>query len=136
PIERWNESLPPGRWIEIEPELVETVLDESAASADGERIEAPFLQLVMQRIWDVERGRGSNVLRLSTLRELGGARTLVREHLDRALAGLEDDQQDTAARMFGHLVTPSGTKIAHRASDLATLARVPPADSERVLAAL
>ena len=73
----------------------------------------------MERVWDEERARGSRVLRRSTLAELGGAGAIVRDHLDRALAVLDAEEQDAAARMFEHLVTPSGRKIAHRASDLA-----------------
>ena len=52
-------------------------------------------------------------LRAATLHELGGAERIVEEHLERALAGLDDEQRDLAARLFNHLVTPSGTKIAH-----------------------
>jgi len=131
PIERWD-----GPQVEIEPELVESVLDQSSVEEDEGRIEAPVLQLVMERLWDEERARGSNVLRQATLDELGGAAAIVREHLDRALAVLDDDQQEAAAAMFGHLVTPSGTKIAHRASDLAAFARVPPDVGRDVLGTL
>jgi WD40 repeat protein len=90
----------------------------------------------MERLWNEERDRGSNVLRQATLAELGGAGAIVREHLDRALDVLDDDAQDAAARMFEHLVTPSGTKIAHRASDLAQFARLPPTAVAPVLGAL
>ncbi len=38
--------------------------------------------------------------------------------------------------MFDHLVTPSGTKVAHRTADLAQFARVPEAEAETVLGAL
>ena len=41
------------------------------------RIETPYLQLVMQRLWEVERGDGLGVLRLSTLEELGGPARIV-----------------------------------------------------------
>src|SRR5262249_6629251 len=39
--------------------------------ADADRVETPFLQLVMERLWERERGSGSTVLRLSTFHELG-----------------------------------------------------------------
>ncbi len=62
-----------------------------AAQPDGgardAHIEAPFLQLVLERLWDAEREAGSDTLRLETLTALGGAEAIVREHLDRALAG-------------------------------------------------
>ena len=79
-------------------------------------IEAPYLQLVMQRLWDVERGAGSATLRAETLDSLGGAGQIVADHLERAIEALTPDQQEIAARIFDHLVTPSGTKIAHEAS--------------------
>jgi len=147
PVERYNELT--GTTVHAEPQLVEAVLDEVAAGrvdagragrggveADAERVEAPYLQLVLERLWEAERDRGSDVLRLSTLRELGGAEAIVRAHLERALGRLEPSEQDVAATMFAHLVTPSGSKIAHRPGDLAQYAAVPEADVKPVLDAL
>ena len=135
PLERWNE-LDAREPVEIEPELVDAVLGETAVDRRAERIEAPYLQLVMERVWETETEGGSRLLRLSTLRELGGAEAIVREHLDRALDVLDPAQQDAAARMFEHLVTPSGTKIAHRGSDLAAFARVDEVQAHEVLESL
>ena len=87
PLERYNELVPAGDGVEAQPELVEAVLDEVAAGRvdlglsgrgavgeeDSDRIEAPYLQLVLERLWEVETSRGSSRLRLETLRELGGA---------------------------------------------------------------
>ena len=64
------------------------------------------------------------MLRAATLAELGGAERIVEEHLERALEGLDEDERDLVARLFNHLVTPSGTKIAHAVDDLARYARV------------
>jgi WD40 repeat protein len=122
-----------GEHVTAEPALVEAVVDQVAAGRieqglagrggiDGEprsdRVEAPFLQLVMQRLWQVERERGSTVLRRETLEELGGAAQIVERHLELALSALADEERDVAARLFHHLVTPSGTKIAHGVDDL------------------
>jgi WD40 repeat protein len=147
PIDRYNELT--GQEIGAEPELVEAVLDQVAAGrvdvgragrggveADEERIEAPYLQLVLERLWEVERERGSTVLRLATLRELGGSESIVRAHLERALGRLQPAEQDVAATMFDHLVTPSGSKIAHRPGDLAQYAAVRETDVMPVLDAL
>ena len=144
PIERYNELT--GEEIRVEPELVEAVLDQVAAGkvdvgragrggveTDEERIEAPYLQLVLERLWEVERGSGSTVLRLATLTDLGGAESIVRAHLERALGRLEPAEQDVAATMFDHLVTPSGSKIAHRPGDLAQYAAVRETDVMPVL---
>jgi WD40 repeat protein len=143
PLERWSE-LAGEEAITIEPELVEAVLDETAAGrvelggvgvgADRAatngggpgQIEAPILQLVMERIWEAERQAGSRVLRLETFHALGGAGQIVRDHLERALGSLSPAQQDVAATSFDHLVTPSGSKIALRAEDLAEYAGVGP----------
>jgi WD40 repeat protein len=133
-----------------QPELVETVLDEvaagridlrgtgQAAAANGRKrlVEAPFLQLVLQRLWEVEHARGSTTLTLETLRGLGGAERIVEDHLDRAMDSLTPAEQDAAAVMFDHLVTPSGTKIAHRLSDLATYASLETAALASVVGAL
>lgn len=140
-----------GEHVSAEPELVEAVLDEVAtgrlelveagrgrqeAGAQDARIEAPFLQLVLERLWDAEQEAGSDTLRLETLLALGGAEAIVREHLDRALAGLGSEQKDVAASIFDRLVTPSGTKIAHRAADLAEYASVDEAELGSVLETL
>src|SRR5262249_54567114 len=103
---------------------------------DGARIEAPYLQLVMQRLWDEERGAGSDTLRLETFEGLGGAQHIVEEHLEGAMAELATAQKDVAARLFNHLVTPSGTKIAHEISDLADFGQVSSEELRPVLAAL
>jgi WD40 repeat protein len=151
PVEHVNQGAPPDERVELEPELVEAVLDEVAAgkldlaqagrgvvgmaAADG-RIETPYLQLVMQRLWEAEREAGSRTLRLSTLRALGGAEQIVRDQLRGALDALGAEQQDLAAAVFNHLVTPSGTKIAHGVADLAEYARVDEGALAPVLAGL
>jgi WD40 repeat protein/peptidoglycan hydrolase CwlO-like protein len=150
PVDRYNELSSNGA-VEVEPALVEAVLDQVAAgkvelgesgrggvepNAAGGRIEAPFLQLVMARLWQAERAAGSPTLRMQTLVELGGAEQIVRDHLDRALGRLSPEQQDLAASVFNQLVTPSGTKIAHDAADLAGYVGVDEAELEPVLATL
>jgi WD40 repeat protein len=132
PIGRFNE-LVPGTGASIEPALVEAVLDEVAegridhdggaaatagAGVDQRRVETPYLQLVLERLWHVEQGCGSSRLRRETLDQLGGAQRIVAEHLEDALAGLRPEQRDVASSVFKQLVTPSGSKIAHRLDDL------------------
>ena len=134
PITRWNELG--GAPMELEDALVERVLDEVAAGrlavggggrgallATGNgRVETPYLQLVMERLWEVEQSEGSGTLRAATLARLGGAARIVRDHLEDALETLNEPQKEAAARMFDHLVTPSGTKISHGVRDLAQFA--------------
>ena len=63
-------------------------------------------------------------MRLETLERLGGANEVVRTHLERALSEFPTEDKDVAADVFSHLVTPSGTKIAHGLHDLARYAHV------------
>ncbi len=150
PVERFNELT--GSDVAVEAELVERVLEEVGAGqiepaplgglgavegvADGARIEAPYLQVVMQRLWDEERLAGSDLLRLETLERLGGAQKIVEEHLQGAMDELTPSEKDVAARLFNHLVTPSGTKIAHELPDLVDFGEVPPAELQPVLSIL
>ena len=147
PVEAFNELT--GESIEVEPELVEAVLDQTAAGQvdfgatgrglgaedelAGERIEAAYLQLVLDRIWEEERAAGSAVLRAETLVELGGGEAIVRAHLRRAVQELTSEERDVAADVFRFLVTPSGTKIAHGVEDLADYASV---DEQRLVPVL
>ena len=145
PVERYAELT--GEDVTIEPELVERLLAEVATGRvdlagavrgvtngdRSDRIEAPYLQLVLQTVWEAERADGSRTMRASTLERLGGAVHIVQEHLDDAMAGLSDDEKDAAAAMYNHLVTPSGTKIAHRVGDLARYASLPEQQASHVL---
>src|SRR5439155_19228692 len=112
PLERWNEAVPADGRVAIEPALVGSVLDQVSAGRietghagrgvavgmeESARIEAPYLQLVLQRVWEVERERGSQTLRAATFTELGGAERIVEDHLDRAMAALTAHEQDAAA---------------------------------------
>jgi WD40 repeat protein len=148
PIAAYNRGLQREEQVEIDDDLVEAVLDEVAVGrvqlgatgrgavangASADRIEAPFLQLVLERIWGAEHDAGSNRLRLQTFRMLGGAARIVRDHLDQAMAELSPADQEAAAAMYNHLVTPSGTKIAHGVADLAGYANVSESEAESVL---
>jgi hypothetical protein len=99
----------------------------------GGRIEAAYLQLVLERLWEDERAAGSSRLRVTTLASLGGAEAIVRAHLRRAVQELTTEQRDVAADVFRFLVTPSGTKIAHGVSDLAEYSSV---DEQRLMPVL
>lgn len=102
-----------------------TLRDEEGRNFETERIETPFLQLVMTRLWEEEKMLESRKLRLDTFNRLGGAKQIVRTHLDVALSTLSEDEQKVGATIFNHLVTPSGSKIAQTLRDLAKYANVP-----------
>jgi WD40 repeat protein len=140
PIEHYNRIRPGEARFSIESQLVDAVLEqvktgsvvletagegvvgdrvaEESPTADDSRIETPFLQLVMSRLWEEEMRAGSFLLRLETLERLGGAEVMVRTHLDEAMADLSAEERNLAARVFRQLVTPGRTKIAHTLPDL------------------
>ena len=151
PLEVHNAKHPESAPIHIENALVRVVLDQvrsgrvvlessGAGHAEGidaeTRIEAPFLQLVMTRLWDEERISGSNTLRLNTLQRLGGASAIVRAHLDDVMNGLSESQRAMCAAMFRYLVTPTGVKIAQATGDLVRYAQRPETEVMTMLEAL
>ncbi|MGB3220736.1 MAG: hypothetical protein WBD79_25330, partial [Anaerolineae bacterium] len=138
PLAQYNQDQ--GAAITIEAALVEAVLNQvgsgrvtlskqgagvrdSAQPQDGrEQIEAPYLQLVLTRLWELEQANRSAALRSATLDSLGGAETIVRNYLDDTLAALDPADQALAASFFDRLVTPSGTKIALSLDEIAQYA--------------
>jgi hypothetical protein len=152
PLDEYNRSFandrPP---LGIEDELIEELLDEVRTGKvtlrqmgqgqvggkahdepSNARIETPFLQMVLTRLWDEEMAVGSDVLRLSTLKQLGGAERIVRTHLDKEMDKLSPAERKIAARLFRFLVTPTGTKIALTPGDLVTFAELPTEQMEHV----
>ena len=151
PIVAWNNTLVEGeRPFEIEPALVEAVLaatavggltltadsESSPAETAGDRVEAPFLQLVLDRIWRDAVAGGQHTLTLARLEALGGARRIVENHLLDALGRLTPQEQDIASDCARFLVSRSKTKIAYTASDLAEWTGRPEAQVTAVLVKL
>jgi hypothetical protein len=150
PVEQFN-RLAPGKDgpFSVEPGLVQAVLDEVRATplalegpgkgrvkeADS-GIETPHLQLVMTRLWQEEMGAHSRILRMETLRRLGGASEIVKRHVDSALDALTASERDAAARIFQYLVTPAGTKIALGVEDLYPNAGMSPQNLRALLVKL
>lgn len=141
PLTHYNELHPDQPPVEIESELVTTILRQvrvggvilgetgrGTTTPDSEQsdvgIETPYLQLVLTRLWETERHANSNLLRLSSLEQLGSAQEIVRDHLRKAMNSLTPEQQHAAASVFDRLVTPSGTKIVQSLRDLARNAHV------------
>ena len=134
PVEKYSALLPQGeRPYNIEPELVDEVLNQVASgnvmheaaairvgphATDKTLVEAPFLQLVMDRLWQEEQRQGSHSLRLETLKRLGGAQTVIQSHFEEKLNDLTLTQRDNAAKIFRQLVTRTGIKIMQTLDDL------------------
>ena len=140
PVARWAERE--GEEIQLEDGVVEAVLAEASTrsvqlaragrgmvetSGEAEEpaslVEAPYLQLVMTRLWEEERRRGSKTLHVSTLTRMGGGDQIVRRHFDSVMRELPRRRRRVAARMFQYLVTPAGTKIALPTTALAKWSR-------------
>jgi WD40 repeat protein len=152
PVAMYNQHVAADQVMSVEPMLVEELLDQvrtghvvvgrdggasDAVAANGRGdIETPYLQLVLTRLWEQERSRGSRSIRRHTLDELGGAQTIVQSHLDTVIAGLSPDQVEVAAAIFQHLVTASGSKIALTAGDLADWSGQPVVPVQDLLEAL
>jgi WD40 repeat protein len=124
PLERFRE-LTSGEQ-DAEPALVEALLD--AVSVDGEHIETPYLQLVLETLWPT--------LRIEHLEQLGGAQAIVREHVEGTLDRLPEDAQDATARALRQLVTPTGRTVALSTSDLADYVGLPENALRRLLETL
>ena len=131
PLDEYKRQFPSTPFT-IDDDLVDTVIHQvqtgklqgeqtgagTVGDATTDSVEAPFLQLVMKRLWEAEVAEGSHRLRLATLKRLGDAETIVGTHLDATLDALSPEEQDLASDIFHQLVTPSGTKIVHSTHDL------------------
>jgi WD40 repeat protein len=148
PLEVYSEIAKADPPFTIESQLVDEVCKQVRASSDfiadagpgaaetdsgTTHVETSYLQLVMTRLWDFEFARRSHRLRLETLHRLGGATNIVQDHLNFNLIGFPDEEQEAAAEIFHYLVTPSGTKVAFSAPDLAKLTELPEERVEAVL---
>ena len=137
PLDVWNSQYAVGQpSVTIEDDLVAQLIEQvkigrvavgrqggSGATQQTEQfIEAPFLQLVMTRLWKAEMASGSRLLRLATLVRLKGAKEIVRTHLDDVMADLDATSQAVCASFFDRLVTPTGSKVACTRDDLANWA--------------
>ncbi len=159
PLARYNQQLTNGQLqVQIDDDLVEVLLDDlrtgrvthdltgqgkvskEVRADETARIETPFLQVVLTRLWDEEHqqaaltGKRNVTLRVETYEGLGRATSIVRTHLDKTM---DTDRllphRDTAAALFHFLVTPTGMKIAHTVDDLISYVKLPRAQVERTL---
>jgi WD40 repeat protein len=125
PLTKWNETH--GSEYKIDPDLTNDLLAElrpermgggSVASASESRVQAPWLQIVMTKLWGEEVQAGSSVLRIETLQRLQGVVRIAERHLDDQMGELSLPERVAAAIMFPRLVTPSGSKVLYPEADL------------------
>jgi hypothetical protein len=154
PLEVHNQRLPAGQApVTIEDGLVEILLEQVktgkvtldqhgqgqsavALQRAEARIETPFLQLVLTRLWNEEMAAASRRLQLATLTRLGGTENIARTHLDKEMERMNAEERDAAARLFRFLVTPAGSKIAQDPASLAAWAEMPESQARTILTRL
>ena len=145
PIYKVYNRQPQERKIGIEPALVERILEEIAletwhqnrhGSRDEETItlskprtfQSSYLQVLMQRLWEVEMNKKSRQLRLETLEKLGGAKAVLKNYFKEKMEELSKNANpkwvNVVAKFVNYLVTPRGTKIAYPFEDLAVRAEI------------
>jgi hypothetical protein len=114
PLERWNEERQ--EEFKADGAMVERLLDQ--LDSEG-RIEAALLSIVMLKLFEHAVANERTDLTIAAVDDLGGVGQIIGRHIEQVIAPLIRAEREIAAAVFGHLVTPSGAKIAHRASDLA-----------------
>lgn len=140
PLARLTLALGPGEApFAAEPELVEEVLCRVVRPHAGEAEEAlaaPYLELILTRLWQAETAAGSRLLRRSTLERLGRLDQVVDEHVRGVLSRLPAALRRAARKALRHLVTPSGAKVALGVEDLAPYTGLGQARLEALLSRL
>ena len=127
PIEEHNRAIPAEQQVQPADGFVEAVLAEcavkgAAGSESPDSINAPALQLVLERLWRDAAEAGEHTLNSAELEKLHGVKGILENQLHAALASLSPSEQDIAARCFVLLAGNTKTKVAYPASVLATVA--------------
>ncbi len=104
-----------------DPDLIQDLIGQVARRGDGSRIDTPYLQLALKRLWQAEKQQGSPELRQSTLEDLRGANGIAERHFQDTIKALPDDHRRLCSVILDRMVTPSGMKIALTAHDLAQM---------------
>ncbi|VFN04781.1 MAG: hypothetical protein BECKG1743D_GA0114223_108762 [Candidatus Kentron sp. G] len=111
-------------------------LGDSAIPLAQSRVEAPYLQIVCQQLWEIGQLDPAKVLRLADYRAHGGAGKLLENYVSGRLSRLSLPQRRLASGAFDHLVTREGTKTARTVENLATALNAKEKDLAPVLETL
>ena len=130
PLEVWRREMGEGAGpTRASPDLIDALIHQVSRPGDVTRIETPYLQLALKRLWQEEQQHGSPELRCTTLNDLRGAGGIAESHFKDTMKKLPEDERRLCAVIFDRMVTPSGMKIALAATDLAGMTGE---DGERV----
>ena len=123
--------------VAIEDALANELLARARRVAEPTQYETPYLQLVLERLWNEERRLGSAVLRHETYERLHGWEGIATSHVRHTLETvLVEDDRAVCAALFDRMVTPSGMKITLAADDLAAMTEAEPERVEAILTTL
>ncbi len=127
PLKVYSQTESPSGPVAIEPKLVDEILvqvtpHEKNPLEHEDRVEAPYLQLILTRLWFADKARKE--MKLETFRKIGGAGDIVLDHLTSVLDKLSRSDKSICSRIFPYMVTPSGFKIPQRPADLNEYAKV------------
>jgi cell division protein FtsB len=150
PIDRYNEEY--GESFIVDDDLVKQILkdvklgkvrfetqgqaklvefsasDCAAKDSDDNQIEAPYLQLVLKRLWDDKNTQREKRLTKYTLtndKRLGGVQKIVETHLDEVIDRFSPSDKNLISKFIHFTVTRSGMKIPLSPRDLAGWADLP-----------
>ena len=94
-------------------ELAEAVVDTEL------RVEAPLLQIVMHRLWEIAAARPDHVLRLSDLGKRAPVQDALKQHVQDQLKLLPDNKsRDVAAGILPSLILDSGQKVRRSEAEI------------------
>ena len=119
------------------PVLTPLALNTNAANVTY--IDAPYMQLVMSRLWEEESKRWEkekkpeNTLRLEALKTLGTTQNVVQQHLDNIMKTFSSRERKVASECFSRLVTPGGSKYALTPAELSDWTHQPEAAIKPIL---
>lgn len=142
--------------VTIDPPLIAAVLDQVrtdnvsrdlaaaapvpwAPNTSVAYIDAPYMQLVMSRLWEEESKRWvkekkpENTLRLDALKTLGTTQNVVQQHLDNIMRTFSSRERKVASECFSRLVTPGGSKYALTPVELSDWTHQPEAAIKPIL---
>jgi hypothetical protein len=103
--------------VDLAGDVMNQIIDVQADNK--ERVQTPYLQLVMTSWWEHEVKSGSRLMQIKTLNEdLGGVKKIVDSYLEATINALPADEREAAAAMFEFMVTSAGRKHALSVSEL------------------
>lgn len=100
--------------------------DAATTGSNAYQLEAPYLQLVMMRLWKDDSTQKQRRLTSETLnKKLGGVQKIVETHLEEVMSRFNAADQELTAEFIHFTVTRSGAKVSSNADDLADWADLP-----------